>query len=362
MRSARFATERTTARPSARRLAPVANPGRALEKQAAVAIGLPAQLMEHAGEGYESANSSPGPMFGSSSEDNAGFGAEFSWVDQEYNEMSDSTDSTSTSSLGEQGGAHAWDPLAWVSQPVPAVYRPAQRSSPPAQRPASVQQPQIVSKAENISPDHDSPPPPIRYAKRPRGLGDATVPALPVSSISVNSNAPTASTRQQADTDSDTGSSGSEIMSFASAEMILSSGEEARPARPHRIGKEGTETEVQQKLVIGSCYVDAGLRRKHHGDLWTLMGGRHGSVQSAEYGLIRSYGSLRLFGAPTTLSFHMYSYADSAGQSSAKGRLKLWHIVSKRDPTQRRKQPKQEQHKVRAVVSLLTLRLAPGPV
>jgi hypothetical protein len=254
----------------------------------------------------------------------------------------------------------AWgDSLSWMFQPVPAVYLPAQRSSsPPAQRPASVQQPQIAAKAE--SPDNGSPPPPNRDAKRPRRLGGATVPAPPVVSTGVNSNARTASTRQQADTDSDTGSSGSKAMDFAAAEAIISSGEEASPARPHRIGREGMEMEELEKLAIGSCYVDDGPRRKHHGDLWTLMGGRHGSVQSAAHGLTRSYGSLRLFGAPTTLNFHMYSFVDSAVQSSAKGRyLKLWHIVGKKGPTQRRKRPKQEKQKVRAVVSRLTLRLVP---
>ena len=54
-------------------------------------------------------------------------------------------------------------------------------------------------------------------------------------------------------------------MDFATAETILRSGEQARPARPHRIGREGMGTEEKEKLAIGSSSASA------------LVGGRRGS-------------------------------------------------------------------------------------
>ena len=92
-------------------------------------------------------------------------------------------------------------------------------------------------------------------------------------------------------------------MDFATAETILRSGEQALPARPHRIGREGMGTEEKVKLAIGSSYVDDGLLRKPHGDVWNV-GSRFS--HEAQHGVSRSSGLLHLFGAPTALVVHMY--------------------------------------------------------
>ena len=110
-------------------------------------------------------------------------------------------------------------------------------------------------------------------------------------------------------------------MDFATAETILRSGEQALPARPHRIGREGMGTEEKVKLAIGSSYVDvasAPRQRKPHGDAWSTHSYRR---HEAQHGVTRTTGSPHLFGVPTALVVHMYSKgAQGSGISLARAR------------------------------------------
>ena len=131
-------------------------------------------------------------------------------------------------------------------------------------------------------------------------------------------------------------------MGFEDARRILLLGLEGSTSetRPHRLlsdDQDGTP-EAKAEAVIGRMFLDDGARRRHHGDLWSLMGGANGASINKTHGVQRSYGSLKLrvHRASATLRFNVYTLSKSGGPR-VEGCPKLWHI-----PRQPDKKIKQE--------------------
>ena len=120
-------------------------------------------------------------------------------------------------------------------------------------------------------------------------------------------------------------------MGFEEARRILLLGLEGSTleTRPHRLlsdDQDGTP-EAKAEAVIGRMFLDDGARRRHHGDLWSLMGGANGASINKTHGVQRSYGSLKLrvHRASVTLRFNVYTLSKSGGPR-VEGCPKLWHI------------------------------------
>ena len=120
-------------------------------------------------------------------------------------------------------------------------------------------------------------------------------------------------------------------MDFATAKTMLLGGlDTGLHPRPHRIGQAFLTTAEKVQAATGSCFIDTGSRRKHHGDSWTLMGGSNGSILDIEHGVQRSYGSVTPYGTDVKLSVHVYTLGLTKSKYPQKGRIKLWHIVGRR--------------------------------
>ena len=131
-------------------------------------------------------------------------------------------------------------------------------------------------------------------------------------------------------------------MGFEEARRILLLGLEGSTSetRPHRLlsdDQDGTP-EAKAEALIGRMFLDDGTRRRHHGDLWSVMGGKNGASINKKHGVQRSYGALKLrvHRSSVTLSFNMYTLSKNGGPR-VKGCPKLWHITRQPD-----KKPKQE--------------------
>ena len=149
-------------------------------------------------------------------------------------------------------------------------------------------------------------------------------------------------------------------MDFATAKTMLSGGlDTGLHPRPHRIGQAFLTTAEKVQAATGSCFIDTGSRRKHHGDSWTLMGGSNGSILDIEHGVQRSYGSVTLYGTDVKLPAHVYTLGLTKSKHS-KGCIKLWHIVGRRGPAAKSEQsvPQLHQQVVPYAMSNCTVDLA----